>query len=251
LINTALSLSDYTSFVTANPSTGAPITIYNLNPAKLGQVHNVDSNSDINRRTYTGLELSFNGRLPGGSHVFGGWTGDRIVRVSCDTNDPNKLLYCDQTQLSIPFRHDFKFAGNYPLPAHFEVSAIFIAYAGNQNASTNSQAGIPTDGSADPSQNVYWVVPANVFPNGRRTQSVTVPLITPGVQYLDTWKQLDLEAKRIFRLGRYTLSAQADIYNALNSNVVLVANEVYGPALGQPLTILQGRIFRATVQLKF
>jgi hypothetical protein len=33
--------------------------------------------------------------------------------------------------------------------------------------------------------------------------------------------------------------------------VVLVANEVYGPALGQPLTILQGRIFRATVQLKF
>ena len=251
LINTAISLSDYTSFVTSNPSTGAPITIYNLNPARLGQVHNVDSNSDINRRTYTGLELSFNGRLPGGSHVFGGWTGDRIVRVSCDTNDPNKLLYCDQTQLSIPFRHDFKFAGNYPLPAHFEVSAIFIAYAGNQSASTNSQAGIPTDGSADPSQNVYWVVPANVFPNGRRTVSVTVPLITPGTQYLDMWKQLDLEAKRVFRLGRYTVSAQGDVYNALNSNVVLVANEVYGPALGQPLTILQGRIFRATLQLKF
>jgi hypothetical protein len=251
LINTALSLSDYTSFVTTNPQTGAPITIYNLNLAKLGQVHNVDSNSTINRRMYTGLELSFNGRLPGGANVFGGWTAERIVRVSCDTNDPNKLLYCDQTKFHIPFRNDFKFAGNYPLPAHFEVSAIYIAYAGNQNASTNSQAGIPTDGSADPSQNVYWVVPANVFPNGQRTQSVTVPLIQPGTQYLKMWKQLDLEVKRIFRVSHYTISAQADVYNALNSNVVLVANEVYGPALGQPLTILQGRIFRATMQLKF
>jgi hypothetical protein len=65
------------------------------------------------------------------------------------------------------------------------------------------------------------------------------------------WTQLDMEGKRIFRVGRYTISAQADVYNALNSNVVLVANEIYGPALEQPLTILQGRIFRATVQLKF
>src|SRR5256885_10116761 len=35
------------------------------------------------------------------------------------------------------------------------------------------------------------------------------------------------------------------------SNVVLVPNEGYRPALGQPLTILQGRIFRATLQVKF
>jgi len=41
------------------------------------------------------------------------------------------------------------------------------------------------------------------------------------------------------------------VYNVLNSNVTLTQNQNFGSVLGQPLTILQGRIFRASVQVKF
>lgn len=41
------------------------------------------------------------------------------------------------------------------------------------------------------------------------------------------------------------------MYNVLNSNVVLSQNQNFGAALGQPLTILQGRIVRAALQYKF
>jgi len=47
------------------------------------------------------------------------------------------------------------------------------------------------------------------------------------------------------------VTAQVDVYNALNSNVVLTENQTFGAALGQPLTILKGRIFRAALQMKF
>lgn len=245
-LNTALSLDDYIPFTATNPLDGTPITIYNLNPAKLGQVKNVDKNSDVNFRTYDGWELSFNARLPRGANVFGGWTTDRIVRVSCDTNDANLLRFCDEREYGIPFRHDFKLSGNLPLPWDFQFSGIFQSYAGNSN-----NVPTPNDGSTSQYLRVNWVVPASVFPNGQRSQSVTVNLVEPGTKYGERWNQLDLQFKRNFRFGAKQLMGEFNIYNALNGNTVLTQNQAFGAALDQPLTILQGRIYRATVQFKF
>jgi hypothetical protein len=239
-INTLLSLSDYTAFTATNPVDGQPITVYNLNAAKRGQVNLVDSNSSINTRYYDGYEFSFNARLPKGANLFGGWSSDRIRNISCDTNDPNKLLYCDQTQLAIPFRQDFKMAGHYPLPWGLAVSATFMSFAGNANQTDQTQ-----------SLAVNWPVPAALFPGGQTVAGLTLPLVAPGTKFLDRWQQLDLEGRRTFRVGRYQVTGQLDVYNALNSNVVLTENQTFGAALGQPLTILQGRIFRAALQMKF
>jgi hypothetical protein len=41
------------------------------------------------------------------------------------------------------------------------------------------------------------------------------------------------------------------IRNVMNSSVLLGENEVSRPALGQPLTLLRRRIFRAAMPLKF
>jgi hypothetical protein len=76
-------------------------------------------------------------------------------------------------------------------------------------------------------------------------------VVAPGPKFLDRWSQLDLEGRRTFKVGRYFVTGQVDVYNALNSNVVLTENQTFGAALGQPLTILQGRIFRAALQMKF
>src|SRR5439155_18761297 len=141
---------------------------YNLNRAKQGQVALVDKNSDINHTDYTGFELSFMGRLRGGT-LFGGWTTERTTVVSCDGPkivNPNALRFCDQsgqtfqergTNAKVPFTSEFKFAGSYPIVAKLSASVSLISYAGKP-------------------LNIRYVVPANLFPNGQRTQSVTVPL---------------------------------------------------------------------------
>jgi hypothetical protein len=89
-----------------------------------------------------------------------------------------------------------------------------------------------------------------LFPGGR-TQSVTVNLIPPGSAYLDRWTQLDLSFRKVFKLGRYRVDGALDMFNALNSNVVLTQNQNFGSTLGQPQAVLQGRLLRISRQIKF
>jgi hypothetical protein len=97
---------------------------------------------------------------------------------------------------------------------------------------------------------VNWAVPTNLFPGGR-TQAVTVGLIPPGSEYLDRWNQLDVEVKKTFRVGAVLFEPAVEVYNALNSNVVLTQNQSYGSTLGQPQRVLQGRLVRLSTQVKF
>jgi len=232
-VNLLVSPSDYASFQVPNPVSGEPVTIYNLNRAKQGQVDLLDTtvDYDLARVNYTGFEVSFAARLPNGANVFGGWSADQNVNVACGSNDPNTIRYCDQSELDIPFRHDFKFNGSYPFPWGMSLGATFQSYAG-----------LPLM--------VNWNVPANLFPGGR-TQSVTVNLVPPGSKYLERWNELDLSFHKRFRVGRYDIDTALDMFNGFNSNVVLQENQNYGSSLGQPQQILQGRLLRVSNQIKF
>jgi hypothetical protein len=234
-INTLISVNDFASFTTPSPLNNAEtITIYNLNRSKQGLVDLLDTSATDRSKArvgYNGLEVSFTARLPRGANMFGGWSADRLITVACAGNDPNTFRYCDQSQYDIPFRHDFKFAGSYPLPLDFQVGAALQSYAGLPLA-------------------VNWAVPANLFPGGR-TQSVTVNLVPPGSKYLERWNQLDLSVRRVFRFGKVRIDGALDIFNALNSNVVLTENQNFGSTLGQPQAILQGRLLRISNQIKF
>ncbi len=131
-------------------------------------------------------------------------------------------------------------AGHYPLPWGLAASATLMSFAGNANQTDQTQ-----------SLAVNWPVPAALFPGGQTVAGLTLPVIAPGTKFLNRWQQLDVEGRRTFRVGRYQMTGQLDVYNALNSNVVLTENQTFGSVLGQPLTILQGRIFRAALQMKF
>ena len=247
-INTLVSLSDYAAFQTPSPLDGEPVSIYNLNRAKQGLVDLIDTTStdrSKSRQTYDGLELSFSARLPRGGSAFGGLSSERTMTVACEglspqplvgtaatSWDPNTFRYCDQSQLNIPFRSDFKLAGAYPIPLGLQVGANFQSYAGAPLA-------------------VNWAVPASVFPGGQRTQSVTVNLIAPGTAYLQRWNQLDLSVRRIFTVRKVRLDASLDVFNTLNSNVVLSQNQNFGTSLGAPLEILQPRLLRISTNMKF
>lgn len=242
--NLLISPSDYVPFQVANPLSGETLTIYNLNRSKLGQSDIFDTTAtdrDLNRRGYSGVETSFNIRLPGGSGIFGGYWSDKNIVVACDGDDPNTFQYCDQSSLDIPFQHNFKLAGSAPLPYGVLLGASVQSYGGDAG---NTAYPI---GSA---LTVNWVVPANLFPGGR-TQSVTVPLIHPGSKYLDRWTQIDLSLRKIFSFGTHRIEGALDMFNFLNSNVVLTQNQSFGPQLDQPSSILQPRLLRVSMQWKF
>ena len=252
--NAARSLSDYTTFQTPNPLTGEPITIFNLNRAALGRVDVVDTNSDINRRLYTGYEVSMQARRGRGT-LLAGWAMERSRTVTCDTNDnPNFLRFCDQTgelyqelgQVGkIPYRHEFKLAGSQQLPWGFLAAVSFFSYPGSN---------IDPDGATGPGWagplNVLWAVPPALFPGGRN-EAVSVPLIPPGSRYLKRWNQLDLNFKRVFHVRRLEFQPAIEIYNVLNSSVVLNENQNFGPTLGTPSLTPFGRFFKLGGLIKF
>jgi Carboxypeptidase regulatory-like domain len=267
--NPLLTAADWTAFQVANPlGNGEMITLFNLNPAKAGQYASqlIDVNSDINRTVYDGFEASFTARLPRRAVLFGGWSNDRLITVSCDQYDPNKLRFCDQTGQTFqeygktsmpPFRNDFKLSGNYPLAWGIEVSGVLMSYAGKGNSYT----------AQDPSLGVYWSVPASVFPNGQRTRVVTsapillaagtqtqaagVNLIAPNTKYQERWNQLDLSAKRTFRFDRKEFQGQIAVFNVFNGSTVLQEVQTYGANLGQPQNFLQGRMMRLALLINF
>jgi hypothetical protein len=269
-LNPRLTLADFTAFQVANPlGTGETLTLFNLNPAKAGLYASnlVDINSSINRTIYDGYEVSFTARLPKGANVFGGWSNDRLMTVSCDTYDPNKLRGCDQTGQTFqqygvtprpPFTNDFKLSANYPLPGGIEISGTFLSLAGKGNSY----------GAQDPSLGVYWSVPASAFPNGQRTRVIVsspvllaggtaiqapgVDLIAPGTKYEPRWNQLDLSFKRTFRVaGGRQIQGQAAVFNVLNGSTVLQEIQSFGASLGQPQVALQARMLRLAVLLNF
>jgi hypothetical protein len=232
-LNTLATVSDYAAFTTPSPLDGEPVTIYNLSRARQGLVDLLDTTAtdrSMARVNYNGLEISFTARMPR-INLFGGWSADKLVTVACASYDPNTFRYCDQSQYDIPFRSDFKLAGSYSVVWGTQLGVAFSSYAGLPLA-------------------VNWAVPANLFPGGR-TQSVTVNLLPPGREYLDRWNQLDLSFRKVFNIGKYRVDGALDMFNALNSNVVLSQNQNFGSTLGQPQAVLQGRLLRLSSQIKF
>ena len=150
-----------------------------------------------------------------------------------------------------PYQAQFKLSGSYTLPWAVQISGSFQSYPGDARNAT-------VDGTIlaeDPSLRVNWSVNNATFralTGVALTQTqVIVPLNEPGADYLGRHNQLDLRLKRTFRFGSYSLEPQFDAYNALNSGVVLTQNQVFGAALGRPVTILQGRLLRFGLQARW
>jgi hypothetical protein len=259
--HTLISNTDYSSFTTPMPSfandatlsgvldPNAVMTLYNLNAAKKPVFGSalIDSNSN-NQSVYNGFETSFSARLLRGSTVFGGWTADRNISVFCAASyDPNGVTttdkylgetvanggrFCDQRQFKIPFKQEFKLAGNLPLLYGFDMGAALQSYTGLARVIT-------------------WSPAAGLFPGASRTNPETIMLNAPGSLYYPRYSQLDVNIKKTFRSGGKTFTLQADCFNVLNGNTILTANSVIGSSLGQVNSIQLGRLPRIAFQMKF
>ncbi|MGC4083243.1 MAG: carboxypeptidase regulatory-like domain-containing protein [Vicinamibacterales bacterium] len=90
-VNTLVNVeTDYTPVQIADPrGNGQSITIYNLNPAKLGVTNFVDSTSKKNRLYWDGIDLSAQGTVVTGGRVYGGVSFGGRSQDMCDIVDPN------------------------------------------------------------------------------------------------------------------------------------------------------------------
>src|SRR5262249_49103242 len=192
-----------------------------------GKVANVVRNSGINHRDYQAFEASTQARLTNVT-LLAGWAMERTRTVTCDTPNPDLFFYCDQTgglhqdigPVSIPYRHEFKLAGSYLLPGQVQAGVSFLSYPGT--GSTVNGVGGPLT--------VNWAVPLALLPN--KSAPVTIPIIAPGTSYLPRWNQFDVHFTREIKVARFGIRPTLEVFNLLNSSVILGQNQTFGATLG-------------------
>ena len=209
---------------------GETITVFNLAPAKNGQVQNVDQTSE-NTLGYNGFDISLSSRFGRGGTLIAGMSSGLTRAKTCQVPDPNSQRFCDQTELDIPFDKSFKLSGAYPLP-----------YGITASASIQSLPGLP--------RSISYVVTRAQIPT-LTVSSVTVPLNAPGTAYLPRLNQVDLKFSKSIRYGRTQFRPEIGIFNAANSATYLSQNNTFGAALDRVQSILDGRVIRFGVQVGF
>jgi len=233
LVNPDTDYTPFTIVIPANPnlpdSGGQAITMYNLNPAKLGLVNNVVTWSDVNSRIYNGFELSLNARVSRG-FVFGGITTERTATNTCDgpgttaanatPSNANNYRFCSQVP---PFQTLYKASGGYRFPYDVNASLTFQARPGISVGSfytfNSAIAGVALTGGGN----------------------LTVAVVDPTTQYYDYVKTLDARIARTFRYGRLRVEPFLEIFNLPNFSTILTVNETVGPNYFTPGSIVQGR----------
>ena len=266
------SVNDWTRVDIANPCAGDPkcgaassvatIPVFNLNPGtRTGDL--VTRSSDVNKRVYNGFEFSGQARLSGGTTIIAGFFTERTISRTCDRNNPNQLRFCDQfgeqfqelgATSPAPYRGEFKLSVSQPLPWSFLGSVSFLSYA---NAAPPTAASSFTSGSVAGTGapidylGADYALPATLPGGVSRTIPVTVALVAPGTLYFERWNQLDVSPKRQIKFGRYSVTPSFELYNALNSSVVVNALQIYGATYLRPLGTLPGRLMRLGAQFKF
>jgi hypothetical protein len=282
LDNTLVTPADYDPFcITAPVDSRLPGSvsgkqfcgIYDINPAKFGQVNLLRtqaSNYGKMTEVFDGVDVTIGARFGQGGQVQGGLATGRTVTDNCGfvVDSPSTVTagspagaalalpvadlrpgFCD---VSRPWSSStqVKFSVVYPLPWDFQASSIY------QNI-----PGVPIRAS-------YVATNAEIRPSlGRHlaacpsqtaatcNQTVTLDLIPPFSLYGDRIQQVDLRLTRNFPLGRSRkLQGNFDIYNILNASTVQNEQATYSTTNNQwrnAIQIMGGRLIKFSAQLTF
>ncbi len=271
--------ADYRAVDVVSPLDGEVFKAYTVaTTTQLRAVNDFDTNATSDRKQiYNGGDITFNVRIPGGGTLFGGYTMERTLRVTCDEpDDPNFLRFCDDRENDLPWLKQFKFAGTYPVKWGIQASFSFQSingrpiggFSGTAAADRNRIAG-PGYGDVGSPIGTRWLItpttryavnctgpcrPGELVIPGMTEASLTLPLVAGGKELLDRINQLDLSLAKWFEVGGgRRLQLQADLFNITNGNPVLGWRSVnFGTAAySQVSSILNPRVLRLGVQFKF
>jgi Carboxypeptidase regulatory-like domain len=280
--NTGVGLNDFTPFTLYSPVDGAAITYYNVSAAKAAQLvtNLVDQNAPDRTMQYNGFEYNFSARVGKGITLFGGGMTERMLTNTCDDGwNPNLLLYCDQSQNSLPFRTQFKIAGSIPMKYGINVGVAFQSLPGylygtsSQYALTgvSGPSGITTNNPPAGASSVWQITRTTTYTAsspcvaagkctagqlvdpGMTQSSLSVPLVAPMTEYGDRINQLDVNIAKTIKLSRISIQPKIDFFNLLNrAPVTNVLGLNYGTAAyQQPSVVLNPRTFQLGAVVRF
>ena len=257
-INVLRSISDYTPFQMVNPYIPSEmVTIFRLNNNKVGVVDNVTTNSSVNHRDYQCVRSQRDEPAALGR--------DDEFRLGDGARAAGELRYAEPEPAALLRPHRRAVSGARGRFQTFRTgtntsSACPRRFRTSSSSARRSSASLVQTGSS--ARLVGRTLSARAARSRGRcrppsspggiTEAVTVPLLTPGISYLDRWNQLDLSVRRSFKVGqRFELRPALELYNVTNGAVVLSRNNNFGPALDAPLSVLQGRFTKLSVLVKF
>jgi hypothetical protein len=243
---------NYSPITVWSPIDGHAITVYDfVSSAVRNAASNNFTATDPNHTSvYNGFDIGFNARLPHGARVFGGSTTERTIQNTCSTaiDNPNNLLFCDQSQNGIPWATQIKLSATTPLP-WFGLSAS-ASYQGLPGYTlsrstwtvTSSTRYITCPGNSAAQGCVVGnpVIPGQTATNITSTDSLPVTPATvtgiqldaPGTTLTPRTNQLDFGLSKRIAVGRLRINPKLDIFNVLNtSDYYTVRSTVFSPIL--------------------
>jgi hypothetical protein len=251
--NLTVGAADFSTFTITAPvdprlpgSGGYVISdLKDVNPDKFGQpARNFVTNaSDYGKQTehWNGGDFTLNAR-PGSRVLFqGGVSTGYDDRQNCDI--AAKLP--EMAPLGFPYCHVREaFLTQVKALASYDVPKVGVLLSATLQSLPGSEIAAN-----------YTASNAQVAPSLGRNLSggaanVTVNLVAPGTMYTDRSNELDIRAAKIFRLNRTRTTLNFDLYNALNSDVVLAVNNSYAAWL-RPTSILAARLFKISAKFDF
>jgi hypothetical protein len=275
--NSLRTADSYDRFDVVSPLDGSVIPAYVVKPAFSSAVANIDSTNDDMRRWYNGFDMSFNARMPNGIRAFGGINIERSLNDVCVSavSDPNRSLYCDQSDSGIPWQKQFKGTVVYPLPWYgISVSAALQSLNGYVTGTAAQAYGGFTAGTGFDRPNglgTFWLVTpttryapncqAPCTPNAlvlpalaaSGLSNISIPLVAPETEFTPRINQLDLSVSKRFEFGALTVLPKLDIFNSLNSDdyTAVVTSQFGAQTYKQPSVVLQGRIIRLGADIRW
>lgn len=231
VLNLAVPPSAYVPVTITNPLTSAPLTVYNQDLSTLGRIDEIVTTVDDLFQDYHGFEAKVTKRMARGN-FFGGFTAGRTrgTTGSGDRNNPNNRIN-DVGAVGFDSTYQVRAGGSYLAPWQIQFSG-----------SLRTGTGLPL------SRN--FVVGRAQVPNLTQV-SQTVQLVPRGDARLDRFDLLDLRVSKIFRSGGRQIEAMADVFNVLNNNATTGEVQTVGSSLGRPSEIIEGRLLRLGLQIKF
>jgi hypothetical protein len=247
LKNLAAVPSDYTAITTlngqpiTNPVTGKPMTLYNLNPALVGQSNVVLTNiSQLDDNAYHGIELDAVKRMSNHWQLLAGFTIQRQKGVYCcsgfsddalgatdNVNDPNLNINRSNNYLNNDSTYVFKVDSTYQFPWKISSSVNFQHYTG------------------------FPFQPQGVF-TGLNQNSDTVILQPAGIQRLPSVNLLNVRLSREFVLNeRWHVEPIVDLFNVTNGQTVISEVQTFGPNYKFPTNTINPFLARFGLRFNF
>ncbi|HKE83403.1 MAG TPA: carboxypeptidase regulatory-like domain-containing protein [Vicinamibacterales bacterium] len=225
--------------------------LYNINPTVFGQSNLlIQSTKKVgdDTRTFDGVDVVLSVRGAHGFSFRGGTSTGKVSNDWCAIRAavPENYLLNPYCNTESPWLTAFRGLATYTIP-RIDVLVSGV-YQDKPNVGTDQIVSLVA---------TYTLTPADIASASAQLgwpftgTAPQVNLLSPGQEYGDRIRQLDLSTKKIIRFGAQRLTVGVDFYNLLNNNVTLAFNPTFvpnTPGWNAPTSYMNPRIYRLNAE---